>query len=82
MGETSPYWAAYQSAVNVIAHDEANGSDPAALGRKVARMLECRRMPVRKRIASPDQHLAVWLHDALAPGLNNAILRSYYIKKK
>lgn len=81
MGESSPYAAAYASATGVIAHDEGNGSDPAVLGRKVARMLTKRRMPLRRRIASPDQHLAVVLHDALPSWLNSMILRSYYIKK-
>ena len=74
----SPYSAAYDSATARIHHDETNGSDPDVLGRKVARMLEKRRMPFRKRIASPDQHLAVYLHKFLPARWNEAILRSYY----
>ena len=81
MGDASPYAAAYASAVSVIRHDEANGSDPDRLGRKVAALLRRRRLPFRKRIASADQHLAVWLHDVLPPSLNAAVLRAYYIKK-
>ena len=77
----SPYWADYQSATGVIHRDETHGSDPAKLGRKVARVLARKHMPVRLRIAKPDQHLAVYLHDLLPPGLNGWILRKYYYGK-
>ena len=79
MSPESPYAEAFQSAAARIHHDETNGSDPDVLGRKVAAMLDRRRMPFRKRIASPDQHLAVYLHKFLPAGLNAKILRSYYL---
>ncbi|MCR4875924.1 MAG: SDR family oxidoreductase [Clostridiales bacterium] len=82
MGPDSPYEEAFESAVAKIHHDETNGSDPGLLGKKVARMLERKRMPFRKRIASPDQHLAVWLHRFLPARWNEAILTGYYIKRK
>ena len=82
MNSASPYAAEYESATAVIHRDETNGSDPDRLGRKVARALDRRSIPFRKRIASPDQHLAVYLHRFLPFSLNTAILRSYYIKKK
>jgi len=82
MNEASPYAGAYESAVAQIAHDEQNGSDPDALGRKIARTLDRKRIPFRKRIASPDQHLAVYIHRLLPAKLNAAILRTYYIRKK
>ena len=80
VNEKSPYDRAFRSATAKIHHDETHGSDPAALGRKVARMLDRPRMPFRKRIASPDQHLAVWLHKWLPSRWNEEILRRYYIK--
>lgn len=80
MGPDSPYAAAYDSATAKIHHDETHGSDPDRLGRKVARMLGRKRMPFRRRIASPDQHLAVYLHKFLPARWNEAILRAYYIK--
>ena len=82
MGGDSPYAAEYESATGVIAHDEHNGSDPDVLGRKIARTLDKKRIPFRKRIASPDQHLAVYIHRFLPAKLNAAILRKYYIRKK
>ena len=82
MSVDSPYAAAYESTTAKIHHDETHGSDPDALGRRIARMLEKKRMPFRKRIASPDQHLAVYLHKFLPARWNEAILRSYYIKKE
>ncbi len=82
MRPDSPYWAEYGSATAVIRRDEQNGSDPDRLGDKVAGCLERRRLPLRKRIASPDQHLAVYIHRFLPGGFNMAVLRSYYIRRK
>ena len=82
MSSSSPYAAAYESAVQVIHRDETGGSDPDALGRKIAKILDRRRIPFRRRIASPDQHLAVYVHKLLPARWNAAILRSYYIKRK
>ena len=82
MSGSSPYAFEYESSVAVIAHDEHNGSDPDILGRKIARTLDRKRIPFRKRIASPDQHLAVYVHRFLPARLNADILRSYYIRKK
>ncbi len=82
MSQASPYFSAYEKAVNVIHSDETNGSDPDQLGRKIVRMLEKRRMPFRKRIASPEQHLAVYLHQWLPSRMNEKILRSYYSHQK
>ena len=82
MGENSPYAEAFQKGTSVIHRDEQGGSDPDKLGQKVAKLLERKRLPLRRRIASPDQKLAVWLHDLLPGRVNNAILRSYYLGKK
>ena len=76
----SPYAKAYENATAKIHHDETHGSDPDELGRKVAKMLERKRMPFRKRIASPDQHLAVWMHTFLPAKWNEKILSGYYIR--
>lgn len=80
IGEHSPYARAFEQGTGIIRHDELNGSDPAALGRKAARALNRKRLPFRLRVASADQHLAVYLHKLLPPRLNEAILRSYYLK--
>lgn len=82
MGEASPYAQDYADTTTIIDHDERNGSDPARLGRKVARAMARKHMPIRLRVASLDQHLAVYLHDVLNPGFNAAILRGYYLNPK
>ena len=82
MTDESPYAAAYESATARIHHDESNGSDPDVLGRKIARILDRKRIPFRKRIASPDQHLAVYVHRFLGARINGAVLRNYYIRKE
>ena len=81
MSGNSPYAAAYESAVRQIHHDESNGSDPDILGRKIAKTLDRKRIPFRRRIASADQHLAVYVHRFLGARINSAILRKYYIRQ-
>ena len=54
----SPYAAPMEHGIAVINRDESGGSDPARLGRRVARLLLRRKMPLRVCIASADQHLA------------------------
>ncbi len=82
MGPSSPYAEEFSRTTEKIHHDETHGSDPDVLGRKVADLLSRPKAPFRKRIASPDQHLAVWVHKFLPARLNEQILRSYYLKGK
>lgn len=81
MAPASPYWEAYQRGIAVIAHDEANGSSPQVLGKKVAKALQKRRLPAKLCIAKADQRLAVILHDVLPVKWFSAFLASYYNKK-
>ena len=79
MGDPSPYRAAYESAIARIQRDETNGSNPDKLGRKIVRLLNRGRMPFRRRIATPDQHLAVYIHRFLGARFNGWVLRTYYL---
>jgi len=79
MSPQSPYAGDYQRATARIHHDEQNGSDPDRLGGKLARVLARKRIPFRLRIASPDQHLAVWIHKLLPARFNAWVLRQYYL---
>lgn len=80
MEKESPYAPAFERAARCIAWDEAHGSDPDRLGRKIAGALKRKRLPRRMRVASPDQHLAVVLHDVLPGRLFARIIGSYYQK--
>ncbi len=80
MTDQSPYKADFDSGTAAIARDEAGGSDPDILGRKIASALRKKRLPRRLRVAKPDQHLAVILHDVLPARLFDWILRDYYCK--
>lgn len=82
MGDSSPYQAAFRVGTGVIAHDEEHGSDPDALGDKIAKALKKRRLPRRLRVAKFDQHLAVFLHDLLPARAFDRIIGSYYEKPK
>ena len=78
----SPYAGEYERVTGRIHRDETNGSDPDVLGRKVARTLDRKRIPFRKRIAKVDQHLAVYVHRFLGARINGLILRKYYLSEK
>lgn len=82
MNQESPYYKEYLSSVQQIHHDESNGSDPDHLGKCIVNATEKKRLPYRLRVASPDQHLAVWIHKFLPARLNASVLRKYYIRKK
>ena len=77
-GDGSPYQAAYESACAAIQRDESGGLAPEALGQKVVRNAQRKRMHFRLRVAKFDQHLAVWLHRYLPNWVNSLILRNYY----
>lgn len=77
--QTSPsYKDALARTRAVIARDEANGLDPAGLGRKVARAMAKSRLPLRLRVAGLGQHAGVWLHDLLPGRLFTRLLAIYY----
>jgi hypothetical protein len=75
---TSSYRDALARTRAVIAKDEANGLDPARLGRKVARAMAKKRLPLRLRVAGLGQHAGVWLHDLLPGRLFTRLLSIYY----
>lgn len=79
MGDASPYADSYRRGVAAIRRDEANGSDPDRLGRKIAELLTRRRMPLRLCVADPLQHLAVALHRLLPGGWMNGLMGMYYL---
>ena len=80
MTDESPYKAAFDTGTAQIAHDEANGSDPDRLGEKIAKALKRKHLPRRLRVAKPDQHLAVVLHDLLPNRWFEKIIGPYYGK--
>lgn len=71
---------ALERATSRIVTDENNGSSPEKFARKLADAIHKKTPPLRLRIASADQHLAVLLHDLLPSRLFNRIIGSYYSK--
>ena len=80
MTDASPYRKAFDTGTAQIAHDEATGSDADRLGEKIAKTLKRKHWPRRLRIAKPDQHLAVVLHDLLPNRWFEKIIGPYYGK--
>ena len=81
VAEDSPYREASKRGMAVIARDEAGGCDPEKLGRIAAGLLLKKRLPLRKRVAKFDQHLAVVLHGIFPAELIQSILYGYYLGK-
>ena len=81
MGVDSPYAADFRRGTAAIHRDEAHGSDPDILGRKVAALFERRRMPLRRCIASPDQYGAALMHRLLPGNAFGRVIRRYYLGK-
>lgn len=82
MDEQSVYSGAFTRTTGCIRKDEQEGSDPVKLGQKVLSLLEKKKMPFRKRIASPLQHCAVLLHKVLPGRFLNNLLHRYYVGGK
>lgn len=76
--EGDPYRASLDRVHRVIDRDESGGSDPEKLGRIVAGMLGRKRLPMRRCIAMPSQHLALCLHDLLPGDWFYRFLSAYY----
>lgn len=72
------YEASFLRVTERIARDEDTGSDPDALGRKLARALARKNLPARLRVASFSQQLAVLLHDILPTDLFVRMIARYY----
>ena len=72
------YRRIFENSTRTIAHDETNGSDPDRLGDKLVRIMRRKRLPLRKCIASPSQHLAVFLHRVLPGRVFSKIIAGYY----
>ncbi len=77
-GSTACYQQARDKAIARIHRDEATGGVPARLGRKVARAMNRRRMPLRLRVTQPPETLAIVLHDLLPSNLFTRLLSMYY----
>lgn len=74
------YKALLDRATGRIREDENNGSSPLRFAKRLANKIHAKKRPFRLRIAKMDQHLAVFLHDALPGGLFLKIIGDYYLK--
>ena len=82
MNGNNPYIKPYQRTVESIRHDEEHGSDPKKLGQKLVRTVGKRRLPLRRCIASPLQHAAVFLHRVMISAHFNRLIALFYSAHK
>jgi NAD(P)-dependent dehydrogenase (short-subunit alcohol dehydrogenase family) len=62
----------------IIAKDEAQGQDPDRFGRRLARVMGRKRLPVRLRAATLKESFALIMHDVLPGRLFLRFLAGYY----
>ncbi|NLJ64866.1 MAG: SDR family oxidoreductase [Christensenellaceae bacterium] len=72
------YKDSYNRVVDKINHDEASGSDPSVLAKKVAKFIERKNPPFRYVIAMPSQRLSVVLQRILPAKFFLNIISKYY----
>ena len=77
-GDNPAYHPSFEHVTQTIEHDETHGSDPDRLGEKLAALMGRKHLPLRKRIASPDQKAAVLMHRLLPGRLFSRVIASYY----
>ena len=74
----SPYEVDFHQGISVIARDENGGSDPEKLGRKIARLAQRRRMPLRRKVTKPLEYFTYLLHLFLPGRFFLSVLSMYY----
>ncbi len=74
----SPYASACTNAVERMADDERNGSDPAQLASLIVRVVESRRPKGQYRSGMLFQRFAVHLRKFLPAGIYDRAIRAYY----
>ncbi len=72
------YRPSFDRVTATIAKDEATGSDPRRLGRKVAKALSKKRLPMRLKVVKLPEGMALILHDILPSNLFLKLLSLYY----
>ena len=76
--QASPYWRNFQAVMGVQTSDEAHGAHPLAAARTVARLIEARRLPIR-RVTGPFFYRLVAFCKRVMPGrLFEGFYRLYY----
>ncbi len=76
--EVAAAYPGYAASMESIEHDEMHGLGPETVAKAVAKVLECRRPPYHRIVASPVQKLSVYLKKLLPAGLFASILAKYY----
>ena len=75
---TSPYTSYYKKAVDIMEHDEANGSDPYGVAGLVFKIINKRKPKLRYTIGRFDQRLSAVLKKILPGRMFESIIMDYY----
>jgi len=78
-GRVSPLYAErFRRAADVIREDEARGREPARFGQRLARVLGRKRLPLRLKVTTLKEDLAIVMHDVLPGRMFLRFLADYY----
>lgn len=78
----SPYYEYYKAGTDKIHSDEENGMDQLRVASAVCGLLDSKKPPYRKVVATLTQRSSIWLHKFLARRTFNGIITDYYAPKK
>ena len=79
---TSPYYEYYKAGTEKIHHDEENGMEQVMVASAVCGLLDSKKPPYRKVVATLTQRSSIWLHKFLTRKQFNRIIADYYAPKK
>lgn len=79
---SSSYYEYYIAGTGKIHFDEQNGMEPVKVAKAVRRLLDSKKPPFRKVVATLTQRSSIWLHKILPGRLFNKIISDYYAPKK
>ena len=76
--QNEDYKPLFQRSLSIIEKEELGGLKPDVLARKIARLVEKKKPPLRSVVVNLEQHLSVIIKRVVSGNQMVAILRSYY----
>ncbi len=80
--KSSPYYDYYKAGTKKIHHDEENGMEQVKVASAVHGLLDAKKPPARRVVATFTQRSSLWLHKFLKRKTFNKIISDYYAPKK
>lgn len=72
------YQESFERVRSIVHQDETRGGDPERFGRRLAKVMDRKRLPARFRVTAAKEDAAIILHDVLPGRLFQKFLGNYY----